>query len=62
MSTPYEKSRLVIQAYLDYGKLEILSQSPTIQQLILVITPSLAENILSTYPKFHKRTLNLQQS
>lgn len=46
-ATPYEKSRLVIQAYRDDGKLEILTQSPTIQRasqrLILAITPSLDE-------------------
>lgn len=42
---PYEKSRLVIQAYNDQGKTEILTQSPTIQRvsqrLIIAITPSL---------------------
>lgn len=41
---PYEKSRLVIQAYNDRGKEEILTQSPTIQRsaqrLILTIAPS----------------------
>ena len=46
-STPYEKSRLVIQAYNDEGKKEILTQSPTIQRvsqcLILALTPSLVK-------------------
>lgn len=41
---PNEISRLVIQTYCDDGKLEILTQSPTIQRasqrLILVIIPS----------------------
>ena len=44
-NTPYEKSRLVIQAYNDEGKKEILTQSPTIQRvsqrLLLALTPSL---------------------
>jgi len=43
--TPYEKSRLVIQAYQDKGKEDILTQSPTIQRvsqrLIIAIAPSL---------------------
>jgi hypothetical protein len=43
--TPFEKSRLVIQAYNDYGKEVILTQSPTIQRasqrLIIALTPSL---------------------
>jgi hypothetical protein len=30
--TAYEKSRLVVQAYNDYGKLDILTESPTIQR------------------------------
>jgi len=42
---PYEKSRLVIQAYNDEGKLEILTQSPTIQRasqrMMVMIAPSL---------------------
>ena len=42
---PYEKSRLVIQAYSDDGKAVILTQSPTIQRssqrLLIIITPSL---------------------
>jgi hypothetical protein len=44
-STPYEKSRLVIQAYNDEEKELILTQLPTIQQvsqqLIIAIAPSL---------------------
>jgi hypothetical protein len=44
-TTPFEKSRLVIQAYGDDGKVVILTQSPTIQRssqrIIMVITPSL---------------------
>ena len=42
---PYEKSRLVIQAYSDDGKAVILTQSPIIQRssqrLLIIITPSL---------------------
>lgn len=45
--TPFEKSRLVIQAYNDEGKGMILTQSPTIQrasQLVIVaLAPSLSE-------------------
>ncbi|KAI0991501.1 hypothetical protein K3495_g16686 [Podosphaera aphanis] len=45
-AVPYEKSRLVIQAYNDYGKNEILTQSPTIQRvsqrIIVALAPSLA--------------------
>ena len=32
-ATAFEKSRLVVQAYNDHGKEEILTQSPTIQQM-----------------------------
>ncbi len=32
-ATAFEKLRLVAQAYNDYGKEEILTQSPTIQQM-----------------------------
>jgi hypothetical protein len=43
--TPYEKSRLVIQAYNDEGKEVILTQSPTIQRasqrVIVALAPSL---------------------
>jgi hypothetical protein len=46
-STPYEKSRLVIQAYNNEGKESILTQLLTIQrvsqQLIIAITPSLLQ-------------------
>jgi len=46
-TTPFEKSRLVIQAYNDYGKEIILTQSPTIQRasqrLIIALAPSLIE-------------------
>ncbi|EED18954.1 hypothetical protein TSTA_126620 [Talaromyces stipitatus ATCC 10500] len=42
---PFEKSRLVIQAYNDEGKQEILTQSPTIQRasqrVIFALAPSL---------------------
>ena len=31
--TPYEKSRLVIQAFNDEGKSTVLTQSPTIQRV-----------------------------
>jgi hypothetical protein len=44
-ATPYEKSRLVIQAYDDKDKTSILTQSPTIQRVsqrtILALAPSL---------------------
>jgi hypothetical protein len=43
--TPFEKSRLVIQAYNDHGKEVILTQSPTIQRasqrLIIALAPTL---------------------
>ncbi|MDB5910367.1 MAG: polyprotein [Massilia sp.] len=46
-STPYEKSRLVVQGYGDDGKEAILTQSPTIQRasqrLILCLMPSLLQ-------------------
>ena len=45
--SPYEKSRLVIQAYNDEGKEVILTQSPTIQRasqrLVIALAPSLAK-------------------
>ena len=44
-TTPYEKSRLVVQGYADDGKEIVLTQSPTIQRasqrLIIALTPSL---------------------
>jgi hypothetical protein len=44
-TTPYEKSRLVIQAFNDEGKKEVLTQSPTIQRIsqraIIALAPSL---------------------
>src|SRR4051812_33052277 len=46
-ATPFEKSRLVIQAYSDDGKAVILTQSPTIQRasqrLIIALAPSLMQ-------------------
>ncbi|KAK1907868.1 hypothetical protein P3342_006198 [Pyrenophora teres f. teres] len=48
---PYEKSRLVIQGYQDYGKEAILTQSPTIQQcsqrLIMSLAPALMQSGMS---------------
>lgn len=45
---PYEKSRLVIQAYNDEGKQEILTQSPTIQRAsqraMVMLAPSLIKD------------------
>jgi hypothetical protein len=45
--TPFEKSRLVIQAYNDEGKEMILTQSPTIQRasqrVIVALAPSLSK-------------------
>jgi len=47
-ATPFEKSRLVIQAYNDHGKEIILTQSPTIQRasqrLIIALAPTLIEH------------------
>ncbi|KAI0994222.1 hypothetical protein K3495_g13960, partial [Podosphaera aphanis] len=47
-STPYEKSRLVIQAFNDFGKSKVLTQSPAIQRtsqrLIMSLAPSLILN------------------
>jgi hypothetical protein len=47
-TVPYEKSRLVIQAYNDEGKEMILTQSPTIQRasqrLIMALAPSLLKS------------------
>ncbi|KAI0996915.1 hypothetical protein K3495_g11268 [Podosphaera aphanis] len=47
-ATPYEKSRLVIQAYHDDEKVEILTQAPTIQRasqrLIMALAPSLSDS------------------
>ncbi|KAJ5904893.1 uncharacterized protein N7473_001809 [Penicillium subrubescens] len=49
--TPFEKSRLVIQAYNDEGKGMILTQSPTIQRasqrVIVALAPSLSEKNIS---------------
>ncbi|KAJ6050709.1 uncharacterized protein N7446_010818 [Penicillium canescens] len=49
--TPFEKSRLVIQAYNDEGKGMILTQSPTIQRasqrIIVALAPSLSEKNIS---------------
>ena len=46
-TTPYEKSRLVIQVYGDNGKAVILTQSPTIQRssqrLVIALAPSLIQ-------------------
>jgi hypothetical protein len=46
-ATPYEKSRLVIQAFNDEGNKTVLTQSPTIQRvsqrIIVAIAPSLFE-------------------
>ncbi|KAI0992924.1 hypothetical protein K3495_g15260 [Podosphaera aphanis] len=44
---PYEKSRLVIQAYDDHGKKEILTQSPTIQRVSQRIIVALAPSLFS---------------
>jgi hypothetical protein len=50
-ATPFEKSRLVIQAYNDEGKGMILTQSPTIQRasqrIIVALAPSLSERNIS---------------
>ena len=46
-ATPYEKSRLVVQAYNNQGKSSVLTQSPTIQHMsqraLLALAPSLVE-------------------
>jgi Reverse transcriptase (RNA-dependent DNA polymerase) len=44
-STPYEKSRLVIQAYNDQGKKTVLTQSPTIQRVSQRIIAALAPSL-----------------
>ena len=53
--TPYEKSRLVIQAYNDRGKEEILTQSPTIQRVsqrvIIALAPSLARQGINLFSR-----------
>ncbi|KAI1001498.1 hypothetical protein K3495_g6700 [Podosphaera aphanis] len=47
-TSPYEKSRLVVQAYNDTGKTSILTQSPTIQRnsrrLITALAPGLIKS------------------
>jgi hypothetical protein len=43
---PYEKSRLVIQAYNDKGKKDILTQSPTIQRVSQRILVALAATLI----------------
>ncbi|CCU78396.1 (conserved with many other fungi) [Blumeria hordei DH14] len=43
---PYEKSRLVIQAFNDHGKSAILTQSPTIQQSAQRIIQALAPSLM----------------
>lgn len=49
-AAPFEKTRMVVQAFNDKGKAQILCQSPTIQKvsqrLILALGPSLAPQIL----------------
>ncbi|KAF7174588.1 hypothetical protein CNMCM6106_009330 [Aspergillus hiratsukae] len=50
-NTPFEKSRLVVQAYNDEGKEMILTQSPTIQRasqrVIIALAPSLSGKKIS---------------
>jgi hypothetical protein len=52
-NTPYEKSRLVIQAYNDAGKEIVLTQSPTIQRasqrLLVAITPTLLKEDMTLW-------------
>src|ERR1700709_1251714 len=52
-NSPYEKSRLVIQAYNDEGKEMILTQSPTIQRasqrVIVALAPSLTRQGIRLY-------------
>jgi hypothetical protein len=66
-ATPYEKSRLVVQAYNDQGKSSILTQSPTIQRMsqraLLALAPSLVKqgmyvrlrDITQAYPQSTSR-------
>jgi len=53
--TPYEKSRLIIQAYNDARKGVILTQSPTIQRasqrLILALAPSLVRRSIKLFSR-----------
>ncbi|KAI0994641.1 hypothetical protein K3495_g13539 [Podosphaera aphanis] len=52
-SSPYEKSRLMIQGYSDNDKKLILTQSPTIQR-------SSQRVILSLFPSIKKKKLSLR--
>ena len=49
INMPFEKSRLVVQAYNDEGKETILTQSPTIQRasqrVMIALAPSLAKDL-----------------
>ena len=55
MENPYEKSRLVVKAFNDIEKKNILTQSPTIQRvsqrIIICIGASLICNLSNTHPK-----------
>lgn len=57
----YPKSRLVVQAFKDGGKGQVLTQSPTLQrvsQCILLSVSASLKNMVSTCPTLHKRTFN----
>lgn len=47
--TPYEKSRLVVQAYNDRGKSMVLTQSPTVQRAIVQLILTLGLSFIKIY-------------
>jgi Reverse transcriptase (RNA-dependent DNA polymerase) len=56
-TTPYEKSRLVIQAFNDKGKKTVLTQSPTIQRVSQRIVVALAPSLKSRGINLHLRDI-----
>ena len=54
---PYEKSRLVIQAFNDEGKKTVLTQSPTIQRVSQRIVVALAPSLKSRGINLHLRDI-----
>src|SRR3981189_1291086 len=56
-NSPYEKSRLVIQAYNDEGKEIILTQSPTIQRASQRVIVAIAPSLLRLGVKLYSRDI-----
>src|SRR3984885_14895270 len=56
-TTPYEKSRLVIQAFNDEGKKTVLTQSPTIQRVSQRIIAAIAPSFKSQGITLHLRDI-----